>query len=90
MIETLQRDYVNCWTLLTAKPATPEGDLLLRRVNELYKFPVDSMIFTPSAALVTSQNANVMAQHANRKAEQYHEFLTGALDKFRSNVSAGR
>lgn len=90
MIDTLQREYVNCWTLLTAQPTTEEGKLLIRRVNELYRFPVDSMIFTPSASLVTAQNANVMRQHADRKAEQYHEFLTEALDKYRRHVTAER
>lgn len=83
MIETLNGQYVNCWTLLSAKAETPEGQLLMRRVREKYRFPVDSMIFTPHAEYVTAQNANVMLEHQNRKAEQYNEFLTGALALFR-------
>jgi hypothetical protein len=86
---TLKSEFVNCWTLLTEKGETPQGQLLMRRVRERYRFPVDSMIFTPDAEWVTAQNANVMKEHPDRKAEQYHEFLTGALDLYRAKSSGG-
>jgi len=83
VLKTLNDGFVNCWTLLTEHPDTPEGRTLMRRVVEEYHFPVQTLVFSPTCELVTAQNANVMAQHANRKAEQYEEFLTGALESFR-------
>jgi hypothetical protein len=89
VIENLNDNFVNCWTLLTAKPETPEGRALMRRVAEKYHFPVESLVFSPTTEFVTSQNANVMMQHANRKAEQYDEFLTQALARYRAGSPYG-
>ncbi len=82
MIGLLNDRFVNGWVLYSHEPETPDGRALMKRLIELYKFPVDSLILTPDLECVGSQNANKMQEMPNRKTEQYLAFLSDALTKF--------